>query len=195
VGLLGWIFGKAKRPDYEPEPQIVSIDWLAFEKELAVAIEAQIWRFAPKHIKEAFYGFGLDCNASYGDILLCLNTPQALAKSAATYLSHRPSSSLQAETDSLRWALGDWKYHGFNINTREWPRHYGAALSKSNELERREDIEQFMVSACRALLRIERSGILSSISRTDDFRVCCMDHDENILEGDRRLHQLRGSIS
>ena len=195
MGFLDWLYGNAKRPSYEPEPQYVEIDWNAFENELVAAIETQIERFASKHTKETFYGFALDCNAEYGDILLCVNTCDALAKTASQYLKLRPNSTLQSEIDSLRWALGDWKYQGFNINTRLWSKQYGASLAKSDAPIGYEGIEQFMVSACRSLLRVEDSGVFNKLSRTGDFRVACVDHDENIDEGDVRLKRVRESVS
>lgn len=175
-----------------PGPQI---DWAGFEVALAELIETEISRFAAAHKDEAFYGFALDCNANYCDILFCLNSPTALRVTAAEYHAKNPQSSLEGEMDALRWGTGDWKYHGFNLDAPKWEKRYKAALPVVGELSIAEDINQFLEAACRALIRAERSGIFSKLSLTEEFRVACMDHDEDILDGDQRLDQVRANFS
>lgn len=167
------------------------IDWLLFENNLVKILEADITRFAAQHADEVFYALALDCNATSCDVLLCANTPTALRDAAMTYSKERADESINAESEELRWGLGDWKYHGINLEPKENWLEYRAALPGIGELAHPDDVEKFLVSACRALLRIEQGDILRNLKITADFRIACIDHDESILNSEERLNALR----
>lgn len=195
--------GKAMEPE-TPDPPFDAkwkdphgpqIHWAGFEVALTELIETEISRFAEVHKGEVFYGFALDCNAEYCDVLFCLNSTTGLHETATAYHTKNPQNSLEAEMDSLRWGLGDWKYQGFNFDAPEWESRYKAALPVDGELSIAEDINEFLETACRALVRAERAGVFAKLNLTEDFRVACIDHDENILEGDLRLDQVRANTS
>jgi hypothetical protein len=179
--------------DWE-DPISPQIDWTEFEIALSRLIESELSKFSETHEDEVFYAFALDCNATYGDVLLCLNTPTALHETALAYHAKHPNRSVDAEIDNLRWSLGDWKYQGFNLNAPTWTQQYSAALPFGDELSMEEDIEQFLVAACRAMIHAERKGAFANLSRTADFRIMCIDHDEDALEGDKRLARVRASF-
>jgi Domain of unknown function (DUF4303) len=168
-----------------------SIDWLFFENSLVRLLETDIANFAKQHPEEIFYGLALDCNAANCDVLLCANTPIALRDAAITYSRDGTEQSIATESEELRWGLGDWKYHGINFEPRENWLQYHSALSGIDELQHPEDLEQFLASACRALLKLERNDVLQRLKRTPDFRLACIDHDESISDSDERLNALR----
>ncbi|WP_339746976.1 DUF4303 domain-containing protein [uncultured Rubinisphaera sp.] len=117
----------------------MNINWSGLEECLYELIRDDIKRFAETHKHETFYGFALDCNSEYGNVLLCFNSPESLKQQAEKYASDRPnkaafdkisqklhedsgrkipltenSSTVEAEELKLRWSTGDWKYQGFN---------------------------------------------------------------------------------
>jgi hypothetical protein len=118
----------------------MDIDWQALERLLVELSKADIQRFAAEHRDETFYGFAFDCNSDYGQVLLCLNSPDDLHRAAVQYSKGDtpgkeawaeirrklnatlglpldegpPLKTPEEEEVSLRWSLGDWKYQGFN---------------------------------------------------------------------------------
>lgn len=58
----------------------MSIDWGALESQLFDLVVREVRTFSAKHPNERFCNFFIDCNADYGEIFLCLNTPGHLAK-------------------------------------------------------------------------------------------------------------------
>lgn len=60
----------------------VAIDWEALEAEMFRLARQDIALFAERFPDETYYGFWLDCNADYGEVLLCLNSVEALEHSA-----------------------------------------------------------------------------------------------------------------
>jgi len=115
----------------------MEIDWPTLEDRLFDLAAQDIKRFASKHRDETFYGFAFDCNSEYGNVLLCLNTPDSLRQTAIEYATNPPNQEaydaiernmeaiLGRKTSSqdkpttpedkekeLRWSLGDWKYEG-----------------------------------------------------------------------------------
>src|SRR5688572_19257376 len=80
--------------------------WEAIQETLYQATRRQLARFAAEHAGEPINGFAFDCNADYGEVLLCVNTEANLIA-----------------TGHERWSLGDWKYHAFNLDgaaEEEW---------------------------------------------------------------------------
>jgi len=181
-------------PNWE-NPSEPQINWDEFDAALAALIEMEVSRFAEEHKGETFYGFALDCNAAYCDILFCLNTVDGLRATAVEYLTNNPQSSLELEMERLRWSLGDWKYQGFNLDAPEWGKRYTAALPVAGELAIAADINLFLEMACRALVRATRAGIFNKLRLTEDFKVTCMDHDEDLLEGTLRLDHVIASLA
>ena len=67
-----------------------TIDWKDLESKLVVLAENELKAFAPRHAGETFYGFGFDCNAEEGQVLLCLNTRAGQIEAAKTSLARFP---------------------------------------------------------------------------------------------------------
>jgi hypothetical protein len=176
------------------------------EEVLTAASIKAIEDFAMSHRGESFYGFGLDCNAEYGGVLLCLNTEEEFQTTAAEYSAKW--SYTEERLSDLRKSFGDWKYHGFNLEMPWWDEMWGP-YEKSiarywtayvHEFEEGEDSSdeareafagELMDSLCRVLIRIEESGVLGQLNRDDNFFTHVEDHDEPHGEADERLRLVR----
>ncbi len=190
MGLLDWLRGKSAPPMPDPPHERADLDWRELEDALASAITAQMSDFSDAHSGEEFYAFALDCNAYYANVLFCLNTPESLEGSARSYANQNDNDSLAKEREALRWGLGDWRYQGFNLESRHWPEQV-PMLDDFAELPHPDDTEQFLVICCRALLRAQRSGAFEALRKTVDFAVACIDHDEDFTSGEARLERVR----
>lgn len=181
------------------------LDWPSIQATLFVLVRGDIEAFAPQHQSEEFYGFFLDCDSYYGNVLPCLNTAALLRHQAETYKHDLQSIAGPAVTpdlyasktvaeieEKLRWSPGDWGY--LQINRRdEWRKRWDP-MFKSIENARDEDesfCEQFMAMACRLLIQIEESGVLTHLVRTPNFATMCADHDETVDDSRRRLGSIR----
>ena len=170
--------------------QRLDLDWEKLEQALAYAIVSEVDSFSKEHPEETFYGFALDCNAYYANVLFCLNTPEDLEESAREYSEEDTPSEIERQKADLEWSLGDWKYQGFNLDSSTW-KGMEPFLEEFAELSNEEDTEKFLLTCCRALLSAETNGAFLPLRRTPDFRVACIDHDEDLGAGDRRLERVR----
>lgn len=168
-------------------------DWTPFEIALAALLEEEVRRFGAQHPDEQFYAIALDCNAQYGDILICANTPETLDARAERFAASEAGGMADAR-ELMRWGVADWKYAGFNLDAPQWRTRYKAILPIGDELHQPQDIEGFLETVCRSLIRAERAGVFECLSRTPDFRIACMDHDEDMVQGDERLDRLRAAM-
>jgi hypothetical protein len=192
MGIIDWLKGKSAPVPVVGAPR-AEMDWRGFEDALTVAIENEVVAFAEQHRDELFYGFAIDCNAYYANILFCLNTPENLHESARHYAGSDDPDEIERQKEDLLWGLGDWKYHGFNLESRAWSRDV-PMLDEFAELPNEADTEEFRVTCCKALLRAEAKGVFNALRRTADFRVACIDHDEDVHGGDRRLERVRAAL-
>ena len=192
MGIIDWLKGKSAPTERAPEER-ADVDWHELETALTRAIAGQVAEFAQSHVDEEFYGFAIDCNGYYANVLLCLNTPDALTASARNYAGTDAPEVIERQMADLRWGLGDWKYHGFNLDSPTWPDAV-PMLEDFAELPSEADTEQFIETCCRALLAAERQGAFSPLKCTADFRVACIDHDEDLQGGDTRLARVRETL-
>lgn len=158
--------------------------------------------FAAQHEHEIFYGFFLDCNATYFEILGHLNTDVMLhAKAQASKLEHTELyKGVMIETliEDFRWSGGDWGY--FQIfdacgHDETYDRMIEDMIKHFTLTRRGIDsriYEDFLDMACRVAARLERGNAFDGLQRTPNFRVLCADHDESVEDGERRLQRNRG---
>ncbi|MGR8932877.1 MAG: DUF4303 domain-containing protein [Gammaproteobacteria bacterium] len=189
IDWLGCPISKLEEIMQEP---CANVDWKGLEEALLSAITSQVEVFAKNHPEETFYGFALDCNAYYADILFCLNTPESLEEAARKYADGGDEAAISHEKEELEWGLGDWKYQGFNLDTPIWETEV-PMLDEFAELPSSQDTEKFLITCCRALMRAEKKGAFLVLRRTPDFKVACIDHDEDVEAGDSRLNRVRES--
>lgn len=110
-------------------------DFHADEQRLLDETLRAIREFAGQHAEELFSYFAFDCNADYGEVLLCLDTEDnsiAQAKKHEAYVTERRHEKLAYDDEhSLKWAIdtvqnpisgpvlpfnnnpGDFRYQGF----------------------------------------------------------------------------------
>jgi len=195
-----------------------AIDWSVVENTLFEIAAADISAFAETHRDETFYGFAFDCNADYGQAMLCLNTPEfhELAidgrhlseEIKAGYEKLRQKFGLRPDATprderarKMRWALGDWKYQDFTSPRFQelWEpfedqicdaiADYDPGDDESDE--NRDLQEAFLRTVCRVVIRLEQTGAFDRLARTNDFKCCVLDHDEFEDEGWARLDSVR----
>ena len=181
----------------------VEIDWPLMEKTLIDICLRDIKKFAEEHTDEEFYGFTLDCNSEYGDVLLCLNTKQDLRKQAEKYMKlHREwpeNKTLEDIEQDLRWNAGDWKHQEFNSKefNSDWRIFAEFILDKVDSEEEDPDTfmkpsqEIFMGMACRVVFRLQSIGAFDCLNRTPDFRVFVSDHEDLKEDAWNRLQRVR----
>ncbi len=179
----------------------MNIHWTELEDRLYDLGAADIERFAAAHPTEEFYGFALDCNSAYGNVLLCLNTPKFLR--AAISGSHLPpevkdgyekakrsieealgmkvyedESEMAPEKREieLRWSLGDWKYQGFNSDAFDsgW-RSFEGAVHKCC-VDEEEDEETFMTPTQDHFMRMA-CRVLIRLESAGVFNTLNRTHD------------------
>jgi hypothetical protein len=184
-------------------------DWRSTEETLFSLLHGDIEQFAPQHQAEEFYGFFLDYDPYYGTVYPSLNTLELLRQRAETYKYDVQSiggpgtaPDLYADKtigeieERLRWSPADWGY--LQINRRDLWRQHWAPIRKIIEDVRDEDDsfeEQFRVMACRLLIRIEDSGVLDLLRRTQDFGALCADSDETLDVARARLERIRQDVA
>ena len=156
MGVFDWLKNLMQK-NTEPAAARANVDWAAFEVALTAALEVELAAFAAQHSADTFYGLALDCNAYYADILLCANTQKSLDDAVTRYTKPEdPPEEITRVRGELTWSLGDWQYQRFNLDSAPWQHAMDSRLKALAELPSAQDIEQFLVSCCRALVAVER---------------------------------------
>jgi hypothetical protein len=155
-------------------------------------------QIATQHPDEEFYGVFFDCDVVYTGVLAHLNTNALLRQTAMECQSRKrrpagplyPGLSTEQVMEELRWDGGSWGhfevFHGPNF--KEIAEAYDR-LQDESALK-----ENFMRMACRAVVRMERSGVFDCLRRTSNFRVLCVYVRETVEDGDRRLNRVRRTV-
>lgn len=179
-----WLQERAVTEKTPPE-----INWVALEKTLFELATAEVQYFAENHKPTDTYGFVIDCNAEYGDVMLCTNSEANLA------VMHQHDGIVAYTTEIQRWNIDSWKHHGFEVGSDDFETRwapFSSALSERMCFKSVEDStrETFLDSLARVLLRLESEGVLNCLNPTDDFRLCLVDHNEDHTDGFARLRRL-----
>lgn len=106
----------------------------------------------------------------------------------------------------LKWSFGDWLYQGTDgraghLNESAWEKKWEPIADKIEEayLEDEDPDEyfeevfqfQFLSAVFRTLIKIEQSGVLELLDRTEDFKVLILDHDQFEEEGWDFMEKMR----
>ncbi|CUI08178.1 hypothetical protein BN2497_11133 [Janthinobacterium sp. CG23_2] len=173
-------------------------DLLPIEEQLFTLSMESLRLFADQHQDERFHGFGIDCDAEMGIFLLSFDSKAALADSARQHADRFHGGA--ARPSQLTSNMGDWKYHGFNLDQAHWdpgwePFRETIEAYLTDEAMEEEPanlyIEQLMRCVCRVLVRIERSGMLDCTKTDPGFTTLVMDHGEVHQEATLRLKTMR----
>lgn len=150
--------------------------------QLLAFISSEVNNFIQDHPDEAFYAFALDTNAAYGEVNLCFNTEPMFAKTLSDYQNGRYGEEYQQPQDiwQLRYNTGDWDYQCFAT----------LYLIDDGALEDGDECEQFMHYVCRSLIDYLQTDGFKAIPKTVNFKVLCIDHDEDIVDAQQRLQAL-----
>ncbi|HQX49549.1 MAG TPA: DUF4303 domain-containing protein [Planctomycetaceae bacterium] len=184
----------------------MKIDWEHVENTIVAAAITCFEDFAAKHRNEFFYGFFLDCNATYFETLGHFNTATLLRETALDYQTRNaalyPGWSVEQLEQELRWSAGDWGY--FEVfNPCDYDKDYNELIGKAishfhsipcDEMHEPTVYDQFLEMSCRVALRLQSENAFKSFNTTAGFRVLCVDHDESIEDGERRLQSVRESM-
>ena len=178
------------------------INWRKAETTLFELASDDLRAFAAAHPDEIFYGFFLDCNSFYGDVLLHLNTATLLHQRVKESKKNHPDlykgiAVAQLEKER-RWDAGSWGY--FEINRPDsWREGWAPTAAAINQLpdadKGKEFEERFMEMACRVLIRLESANLFDLFQQTDDFAIHCADHDERIDQAAKRLDAVRKKLA
>jgi hypothetical protein len=177
-------------------------DWDGLFEFLVPLVEEEILAFSAGHQDEEFYGFFFDCNAEYGDVLLCLNTEEGLDEQAEYYQSSWPDRYGDVPVGDLRegfrWNPGDWKYQGFESEDFEkaWEHKKNEVLDHMEGLLDDEDgfelaLEQFMAVVGIVAVTLEDRGAFDPLQQSDGFQVMWADHDESWEDSVERMDEVR----
>jgi len=180
-----------------------NVDWVAAENLLVREAEEQFPKLAAAHPDDEFYGVFFDCDVVYTTAQAHMNTNAHLRQYAERCQRGNrgpsgspmyPGLSIEQVMEELRWDGGGWGQFGifpgpnFEEVVTEHKRLCAEVGAQKAEQSLKED---FMLMACRAVVRIDSSGVFEQFRRTKDFRVLCVYIHESVEEGDRRLQQVR----
>jgi hypothetical protein len=182
-------------------------DWNSIEETVFTLSQDHLKEFFKGHQAETFYGFCIDCNSTYGGLCLAMNSLEALSREAEKCCRDHwfyAGKTLQQAEEELRWEIGAWSYFDLT-NTETWHRAWQPIYDMISALTSEQpesvyddgtDIEEvFMQMACRVLLRLDDAGLFQSIRKSADFRLLCLDHDEELWIGEARLEHVRHSVN
>lgn len=192
----------------------MKIDWNELEDCLFNITVEQIKRFTSTHQDETFYGFALDCNSEYGNVLLCLNTPESLRQRSIEYAdnSTQPSwcdkfdrdfeeilrekiidepekTTPEEEAKKLRWSLGDWKYQGFSWDSEDfesgWDSFEQAVLDQcTEEQENDEEDEETFMTPVQEKFMLSMCRVLIRLEGCKVFNTLKLTDDFKVYVAD-----------
>ena len=148
--------------------------------QLLAFTEKEVSNFLTEHPDEKFYAFAFDCNAEYGEVNLCFNTEEVFRETLNDYQSEYPSD-YQDENNvlDLKYNTGDWEYQCFATTYIMDEDEMNALYEEDVD----EQLTDFMEIFYQVLADFRESSVYAAIPKTDVFKLVCLDHDEDVLEG------------
>ena len=158
------------------------------EPELLLFIESAITDFLLQNPELVYYAFALDCESAYGNVNLCFNTEEAFYKTLNEYQAGAYSSLYQDRESlyELKYNTGDWKYQCFNSIDLYSEGELASIYGDDYELWS----EEFMLLCSKTLIEFLKSDCYNSIPKTDNFKVICINHDEDFFDSEERLKEI-----
>lgn len=165
-------------------------NWERMSTNLLRYVERTIDVFAQKHGDIAFDAGALDCNAEYGQVLVCFNavSPDGSASELERWdigaWSHLDASQLLAERNPFEANLWETVERKFaeKLGDREilW-------------MEGEDPRADFLRMATSVASRILGSPSIQHLKRTSEFEFIAIDHDEDVEEARSRMNAMLGS--
>lgn len=173
------------------------IDFNKVESDLLAFTKTEVSKFLAEHPDEVFYAFAFDCNAEYAEVNLCFNTEDAFAATLTEYQSGEYKDSYQSteQINELKYSTGDWEYQCFETMyalTEEELFGEDDEEQEENEEEASSELaENLLLHFSKTLMEYTKTEEFQKIPKTADFKVFCIDHDEDLEEADLRLSNLQ----
>jgi len=181
----------------EPDP----IDWNQIESLLLQATGGFLEAFASKYATKIFYGLAFDCEPQSGEILIHLNTREGQASAARQTHGNPMFQSGRTEAEISRdqeWDVGTWKYHAVNFASPQWKRAWrdvqrqmdnanNLLLNSGSHSRLKALNEEFMVTACKAVSRLDELEGYSRLQKEAGFRRLCLGRQETTDVSQARL--------
>ena len=151
--------------------------------------QASVSAFLEENEGSVFYAFAFDCNSEYASVGLSFNTEEEFKKTLDDYqsTSHGEYYKTPEGIDELRYNPGDWEYVCFEIldpvSEDELAAVYGTDPDRQSA--------EFMDIFTRALVEFTKTPEYAKIPKTADFKIICIDHDEDLADAEERLNQIR----
>ena len=141
-------------------------------------VQTAVETFLKEHPDLSYYCFAFDCNAEYAEINLCFNTEADFAQTLERYQSGPYGDSYRSEEDilDLRYNPGDWQYQCF-ATFYVLEEEALAALYGEDEDRLLAEMMRFN---CELLALFCKTDTFARIPKTENFRVLCIDHDEDV---------------
>ena len=151
--------------------------------------QASVSSFLQENAGLVFYAFAFDCNAEYASVGLSLNTEDDFKKSIDYYQStaHGEYYKTPEGIYEIRYNPGDWEYVCFEtfepVTEDELAAVYGRDMDRQ--------VDEFMDIFTHALVEFSKTAEYEKIPKTADFKVICIDHDEDLADAEERLNKIR----
>jgi hypothetical protein len=140
--------------------------------------------FLKNHPDEVFYSFAFDCNSLTGEINLSMNTEEELKDSFQT----------PEEFYSSKFSVGDWKYSCFDsdgISDEEFCK----ITQDLKENEWTLFSKKLLLFFTEILIEFSETECFKRIPKTDDFKILCIDHDEDLSLAELRMYDMLDMIN
>lgn len=148
------------------------------KRELLALIGEAVEKFLDEHQGLSYYCFAFDCNAAYAEINLCLNTESDFRATLRAYQEGPYGEDYRTEEGvrALRYNPGDWKYQCFET-------FYVLEEDEIADLYGDDDealLKEMTAFNYELLALFTATDTFRRIPKTEDFRVLCIDHDEDV---------------
>jgi hypothetical protein len=138
--------------------------------------------FLKDHPDEVFYSLAFACNSRIGEINLSMNTEKAFFTTPG---EHRTPEEIY----SLRYSVEDWKYACFDSEKISEELLYEISQNLS-EKEWRLFCNKLLLLFTEILIDFSKTECFKRIPVTDNFKLICIDHDEELYKSELRMHNL-----
>ncbi|MGD1840247.1 MAG: DUF4303 domain-containing protein [Thermonemataceae bacterium] len=166
--------------------------------ELLRFTELEVEKFLLHNSNKTYYAFAYDCNAEYAEVNLCFSTEEEFKKTLNHYQNGEYSQYYQIKEDilDLKYNTGDWEYQCFasmNVFSENELTEIFQKLPDDDHKSWHSFTEQLMQLFTLTLFEFSETKTFDKISKTNDFKFFCIDHDEDFEDVENRLMKIKSS--